>query len=336
MVVKNIDSVYRTNSRDADWVKVKPEYSDQMGENLDLLVMGGWWGKGGRTGKISSLLCGLRDKQKDDGDGSQLEFTSLVKIGSGMSYEDYQWILDKHKDHWHPFDRNKTPSWMHLGPSGLDDKPDVYIEPQNSFVVEVKASEIVPAAGNFGANYTMRFPRCRYIYWDKASRDAGHDDSQDRDMWNCLSMDEFTALLNAPSKRYADDEGGSNRRKKRKVAPKKKVELIQSARGHKLDDQAGESMIFAGLTFYIVKGKAQHPKKVLEALVHKHGGEFTQAQLSDQSAYVISSDDKSEQAVWAGLMIVQMYWYGLRRRRAFPSSSLTGSWNRSSASTHSH
>lgn len=44
-------------------------YSDQMGENLDLLVMGGWWGKGGRTGKISSLLCGLRVPQEDDGEG---------------------------------------------------------------------------------------------------------------------------------------------------------------------------------------------------------------------------------------------------------------------------
>jgi DNA ligase-4 len=63
--------VYQTNSRGADWVKVKPEYSDQMGENLDLLVLGGWWGKGGRTGKISSLLCGLRDKQEDDGEGER-------------------------------------------------------------------------------------------------------------------------------------------------------------------------------------------------------------------------------------------------------------------------
>ncbi len=67
--------------------------------------------------------------------------------------------------------------------------------------MEVKASEIVPAgeggsigiaesvtAGNFGIGYTMRFPRCKYIYWDKATRDnPGADDSQDRDMWNAVS-----------------------------------------------------------------------------------------------------------------------------------------------------
>lgn len=28
-------------------------------------------------------------------------------------------------------------------------------------------------------------------------------------------------------------------------------------------------------------------------MVHKHGGDFTQAQLADSSAIVISSDDKS-------------------------------------------
>lgn len=81
--MKKLDCVYNTNSRGPDWIKVKPEYvyvprwhllaligsryADQMGENLDLLVLGGWWGKGGRTGKISSLLCGLRVEQEDDG-----------------------------------------------------------------------------------------------------------------------------------------------------------------------------------------------------------------------------------------------------------------------------
>jgi hypothetical protein len=32
VVVKRADSAYVTNSRGADWIKVKPEYADQMGE----------------------------------------------------------------------------------------------------------------------------------------------------------------------------------------------------------------------------------------------------------------------------------------------------------------
>ena len=90
-----------------------------------------------------------------------------------------------------------------------------------------------------------------------------------------------------------------------------KVELIKSARGQKLGGQTTSSRIFADKTICeyacttrlslliesisadIVKGTKEHPKKDLEALVHDHGAEFTQAQLSDNSAFVISPDDKS-------------------------------------------
>ncbi|WRT63833.1 uncharacterized protein IL334_000758 [Kwoniella shivajii] len=323
LVVKKSDAIYQTNSRGADWIKVKPEYSDQMGENLDVLVLGGWWGKGGRTGKISSLLCGLRIQNEDDGCGRKPEFTTFCSVGSGMSYEDYEWILNKHKAHWKNFDRAKPPPWMQTGIMGLDDKPDVYIEPENSFVVEVKASEIVPGVGNWGCGYTLRFPRCRYIYFDKASRDhpAG-DDSQDRDMWNCLSLDEFTALLNKPRKRYADAEGGSFR-KRRKVVTKKKVQLMTSTRGQKLSDDDIESAIFADLTFYIPKGNPTHSKVELEALVHRHGGEFTQAQLSDLSALVVSPDEKSplvRAQIRKGVSILKPEWIieSIERRRPLP------------------
>ncbi|WVR03601.1 hypothetical protein IAU60_000593 [Kwoniella sp. DSM 27419] len=324
LVVKRADCVYQTNSRGADWIKVKPEYSDQMGENLDLLVLGGWWGKGGRTGKISSLLCGLRIKQDDDGEGGKPEFTTFASVGSGMSYEDYEWMMSKHRQHWKPFDRSSPPPWMQLGVTGLDDKPDVYIEPEHSFVVEVKASEIVPAVGNYGCGYTLRFPRCRYIYFDKASRDhPTGDDSQDRDMWNSLSLDEFMALLNKPKKRYADDENGSTRRKRRKVPTKKKVQIMTNSRGQKLSDDLVESTIFRDLTFYIPKGNAQHTKADLEALVHKHGGEFTQAQLGDLSALVISPDEKSplvRAQIRKGVTVIKPEWIfaSIERRRPLP------------------
>lgn len=44
----------------------------------------------------------------------------------------------------------------------------------------------------------------------------------------------------------------------------------------------------------IPKGNSAHSKAELEALVHKHGGDFSQAQLSDLSAYVVAPDVKSE------------------------------------------
>lgn len=46
-----------------------------------------------------------------------------------------------------------------------------------------------------------------------------------------------------------------------------------------------------------MKGTSDYPKADLEALVHKHGADFTQAQLSDLSAIVISPDQKSQYCI---------------------------------------
>jgi DNA ligase-4 len=51
----------------------------------------------------------------------------------------------------------------------------------------------------------------------------------------------------------------------------------------------------ARLTADIPKDAPGYTKAELEALVHKHGGDFTQAQLADNSAFVISVDDKCKQ-----------------------------------------
>lgn len=73
---------------------------------------------------------------------------------------------NKHKEHWIPFERAKPPSWVTFGAAGIDDKRESRLQPhspkptsiyalkskprqappdRSSFVVEVKASEIVPA-----------------------------------------------------------------------------------------------------------------------------------------------------------------------------------------------
>lgn len=44
-------------------------------------------------------------------------------------------------------------------------------------------------AGGYGIGFTLRFPRCKYIYYDKNSRDYALDDeSKERDMWTSVSL----------------------------------------------------------------------------------------------------------------------------------------------------
>lgn len=60
LVLKNPRSDYKLNSRNDDWMKVKPEYMEEFGESLDCTVIGGYYGSGHRGGNLSSFLCGLR------------------------------------------------------------------------------------------------------------------------------------------------------------------------------------------------------------------------------------------------------------------------------------
>jgi len=60
LVLKNPRSMYRLNSRNDDWMKVKPEYMSEFGESLDCVVIGGYYGSGHRGGNLSSFMCGLR------------------------------------------------------------------------------------------------------------------------------------------------------------------------------------------------------------------------------------------------------------------------------------
>nr|ODN87629.1 hypothetical protein L203_03409 [Cryptococcus depauperatus CBS 7841] len=282
LVVKRMNSVYQMNFRGQDWVKVKPEYSDQMGENLELLVIGGWWGRGGRYGKISRLLCGLRVEENVF--IGRPNFETFCVVGSGMRYSDYEWILNAHSQHWKIFDKNNPPPWLKSGPVGVDDKPDVYIEPENSFVIRIKASEVVQAVGGYGVGFTLRFPRCIHIF-----RDTRHEDhlldhnEQERDMWNCIER----------RKRCIDSHGSSPKRKQKPVNSEKR-QLISSFQSQQLSQRNVSDDLFNGLLFYVAKGSSERSKAELEALVHTHGGKFIQAQTANLSALVVSPDEKSE------------------------------------------
>ena len=61
VMLKALNSPYVPGSRDNDWQKLKPDYVDEMGETLDLLIVAGYYGEGKkRGGDISHFLMGLR------------------------------------------------------------------------------------------------------------------------------------------------------------------------------------------------------------------------------------------------------------------------------------
>ena len=54
-------------------------------------------------------------------------YSTFVRIGSGLSFADYIWIRDKP---WKEWDSKNPPSFLNIAKRGIEDKGDVYLEPE--------------------------------------------------------------------------------------------------------------------------------------------------------------------------------------------------------------
>jgi len=138
LMLKMLDKPYQAGSRGSYWLKLKREYRNELGDSLDLVVIGAFFGKGRRTGKYGTLLLASYD---DDND----MFTSICKVGTGFTDEDldqlYQILSNKVTIKKNP----KIDSVM---------EADVWFEPE--LVVEVVASEITLSPIHMAARNEIR------------------------------------------------------------------------------------------------------------------------------------------------------------------------------------
>lgn len=153
LMVKTLDeeASYEPSKRSRNWLKVKKDYLDGIGDSLDLVVMGGYVGRGKRTGCFGGFLLGCYDPDNE-------EFQAICKLGTGFSDEDLERLTAQLKPH--VIDAPK--SYYRFGEGVC---PDVWFD--SVCVWEVKAADfsispiytaawglVEPAKG-----ISLRFPR---------------------------------------------------------------------------------------------------------------------------------------------------------------------------------
>ncbi|MBE3042973.1 hypothetical protein IMZ48_10460, partial [Candidatus Bathyarchaeota archaeon] len=267
LVLKNPRSMYRLNSRNDDWIKVKPEYMDEFGESLDCVVIGGYYGSGSRGGGLSSFLCGLRVGQNDiDAGASPEKCKSFFKVGGGFKAEDYAEIRHKTEGKWNKWDPKNPPTeFMTLAGDEKLEKPDVWIRPRDSVVLSVKASSITGARA-FAVGLTLRFPRFRRLRHDRAWDSA-------------LNEDEFIVLqMRVKDEQESKDMNVENR--KRRPAKRVKRELVIAGVDSASAEFAGpKTKVFEGLEFCVIGDAAKPIKRTktqLERIIKENGGTINQ------------------------------------------------------------
>ncbi|EXJ55863.1 hypothetical protein A1O7_08794 [Cladophialophora yegresii CBS 114405] len=345
LVLKNPRSMYLLDDRSGDWQKVKPEYMEGFGEDLDCVILGGYYGSGKRGGFLSSFLCGLRASRQDlevasqqqsqsqsqsqnqgrkgsthnrgrkappsqrpqhsqaetqsqsqsqsqaqvpDSQPTQIEvdgpvenFTTFFKVGGGMTANDYAAIRHATDGKWHRWDSRRPAAADYIDQgdlSRLAEKPDMWIKPSDSVVVQVKAAQVT-ASTDYGFGYTLRFPRFVRI-------------RRDRDWTTALSVNEFADLRAKAQDREEEKklEVDQKRKDKRKAraggyASRKRPLTVAGYNARDVNaaklPEGPQGNVFEGLTFYIMTesalpGDRKKSKLELEGLVKVNGGRIVQ------------------------------------------------------------
>ncbi|KAL1964994.1 hypothetical protein VTN77DRAFT_6194 [Rasamsonia byssochlamydoides] len=173
LMVKMLDteeSGYEPSKRSRNWLKVKKDYLAGLGDSLDLVVLGAYFGRGKRTSVYGAFLLAAYNANTQT-------FETICNIGTGFSDS----LLEELHKELSPLviDRPK-PFYSHSNVP--KDQPDVWFEPR--LVWEVKAADLTlsprykAAADEMmgttggGKGISLRFPRYIKAREDKKPEEA--------------------------------------------------------------------------------------------------------------------------------------------------------------------
>lgn len=161
-ILEGEESHYEPSKRSRNWLKLKKDYLQGVGDSLDLCVLGAYYGRGKRTGTYGGFLLGCYNQ--DSG-----EYETCCKIGTGFSEEMLQTLFDRLSPTAIP-----APKAFYVHSESAP--PDVWFEPTLLFEVltaDLSLSPVYKAgASSYGKGISLRFPRFIRLRDDKTPEEA--------------------------------------------------------------------------------------------------------------------------------------------------------------------
>lgn len=284
IVLKDLDSKWEPGDRSGKWLKLKPDYI-HAGTDLDVIIVGGYYGSGRRGGEVAQFLVGLAVPSNDN--SYPKRFLSFCRVGTGLSDEELDALVTKLKPHFRKNEYPKKPPRFYEVTNNSKERPDVWIEsPDKSVIISVTSDIRTIKSEVFAAPYCLRFPRIQQVRYDKP--------------WHeCLDVQSFVEIVhssNGTMQKAEDDKSLKNDNVKHtrtnKRGEKKNVSIIPShLMKTDISGLKGETLIFANTMFYFVNTPPSYNLEYFHKVVVENGGSFSM-NLNDSVTHCIAAEKK--------------------------------------------
>ncbi|KAK9097767.1 hypothetical protein Syun_024812 [Stephania yunnanensis] len=283
IVLKDLGSKWDPGDRSGKWLKLKPDYI-HPGSDLDVLIIGGYYGSGRRGGQVAQFLVGLAEQSAPD--TYPKRFMSFCRVGTGLSDDELDTLTSKLKPYFRKNEYpKKTPSFYEVT-NNSKERPDVWIDsPEKSIILSITSDIRTIKSEVFAAPYSLRFPRVDRVRYDKP--------------WHeCLDVQSFVDLVHSSNGNihrgadYNDAEDNKPKRIKSSRKGKQKNSVVPS---HFMQtDISGvkkATLIFANMLFYFINVPTSHSLDSLHKMVAENGGSFSM-NLNESVTHCIAAEQK--------------------------------------------
>ncbi|CAH8481431.1 unnamed protein product [Schistosoma haematobium] len=154
---------------DSGWWKIKPDYIQGLLEDLDCIIVGGYFHHRGNKiiTRVNHFLCAVRGDESTSEDNFNLtRFYTFCKVKSGLTVKQLKEINKLLGKHWKVYDKkhpnSSSTEWLCVN----SERPDVWITPQSSLVLQLHGAELIQS-DSYSCGMTLRFPRVVAIRYDK-------------------------------------------------------------------------------------------------------------------------------------------------------------------------
>ncbi|KAD3068139.1 hypothetical protein E3N88_36019 [Mikania micrantha] len=269
IVLKDLESKWEPSDRSGKWLKLKPDYV-RAGSDLDVLIIGGYYGSGRRGGQVAQFLMGLAERPAPN--TYPRRFVSFCRVGTGLSDEELDAVVNKLKPYFRKYEYpKKGPPTYYKVTNNSKERPDVWIDsPEKSIILSITSDIRTIRSEVFAAPYSLRFPRIDKVRDDKP--------------WHeCLDVESFVELVHSSNhttqwgeNHDKQHENKPKRSKSSRAAEKKSGSLVPS---HLVRTDVshikGETLIFSNMMFYFANVPSTHSLDSLHKLVAENGGTFS-------------------------------------------------------------